>query len=320
MEWLNFRQKEKTGRKMGNKKAVQQYPAAMVNITNRCNLRCKHCFIFRDGNPNDPKTEMDTPTMLRELSELQKLHGIHTMLWMGGEPLLRPDVLREGTKIFSRNTITTNGTMDLIDLPRCTYVTSVDGPQELNDSIRGKGTFNRVMKTLSRIPEQFGPTVMCQCVVTRENEDFLEELVEQLRPTRIEGMTFSFYVPPRKDKSNLTWGLLKRRDKAVEEVMRLKETYPDFIWNKRRSLELTLSENAKSITDNCLSKKFVLPLYLGGDEFVTPFCCYGNDVDCNLCGGWVVFHLAAKFEQGDPFANLLETLGLQPDNLSNRSA
>jgi MoaA/NifB/PqqE/SkfB family radical SAM enzyme len=275
----------------------------MVNITNRCTLRCKHCFIYRDGNPNDPGKEMDTPTMVGKLSELQERHGIGTMLWMGGEPLLRPDVLRRGAELFERNTVTTNGTIDLIDLPRCTYVVSLDGPPELNDGIRGKGTFGKVMKTLSRVPEDFEPTVMCQCVVTRTNENHLEELVERLRPTRAEGMTFSFYVPTQNDESELTWGSLKRRDQAIYEVLRLKEKYPDFIWNNRRTLELTLSENAKQVTDNCPSKKYVLPLYLEGDQFVTPFCCYGNDVDCDLCGAWVVFYIAAKLEQDNSAYN-----------------
>jgi MoaA/NifB/PqqE/SkfB family radical SAM enzyme len=275
----------------------------MVNITNRCTLHCKHCFIYRDGNPNDPHGEMETSTMIRKLSDLKGRHGMETMLWMGGEPLLRPDVLRKGAPLFERNTVTTNGTIDLIELPRCTYVVSLDGPPELNDAIRGKGSFAKVMKTLSRVPEDFEPTVMCQCVVTRTNEDRLEELVECLRPTRAEGMAFSFYVPPQYDTSELTWGSLKRRDEAVYEVFRLKKKYPDFIWNNRRSLELTLSENAKQVTDNCPSKKYVLPLYLEGDQFVTPFCCYGNDVDCDLCGAWVVFYIAAKLEQGDSADN-----------------
>ncbi|UCD85459.1 MAG: hypothetical protein JSU92_04500, partial [Deltaproteobacteria bacterium] len=60
-----------------------------------------------------------------------------------------------------------------------------------------------------------------------------------------------------------------------------------------------LSGNSKAVTDNCPSKKFVLPLYLEGGQFVTPFCCYGNDVDCDLCGAWVVFYIASKFEQQD---------------------
>lgn len=285
---------------MSNTETVsRQWPAAMVNITNRCNLRCRHCFVFREGNPNNPHKEMDTRTMLKKLKELQKRHDIHTMLWMGGEPLLRPDVLREGVNLFARNHITTNGTLDLIDLPRSIYVISIDGPPELNDAVRGKNSFAKVMNTLARVPDKFGPTVMCQCVVTRKNESSLEELVELLRPTRVEGMTFSFYVPRRDDDSELTWGSLELRDQAVREAIRLKDKYPDFIWSNRRSLELTLSGNSKAITDNCPSKKFVLPLYLEGNQFVIPFCCYGNDVDCDLCGAWVVFYIASKLEHQD---------------------
>ena len=65
--------------------SFRQYPVAMVNITNRCTLRCKHCFVFREDNPNGRNGEMDTPTMLARLAELQKLHNIQHMLWMGGE-------------------------------------------------------------------------------------------------------------------------------------------------------------------------------------------------------------------------------------------
>ena len=277
---------------------VRQYPAALINVTNKCTLRCKHCFVFRDSNPNDPSGEMDDATALKKIAERKERHGIETMLWMGGEPLLKPNVLHEGTKMFSRNIVTTNGTVDLIELTRTTYVISVDGPPELNDRIRGKGCFDKVMKTLSRVPEEFGPTVMCQCAVTKVNEDALEELVELILPTRAEGMTFSFYVPTKNDTSELTWGSLERRDKAVREVMRLKEKYRGFIWNSSGGLELTLSPNAKSVTDNCPAQMYLLPLYLEGSEFVSPFCCYGNDVDCDLCGSWAVFNLAAKLGQG----------------------
>ncbi len=284
---------------MNQEETARQWPAAMVNITNRCTLRCRHCFVFRDDNPTDYKREMDTDTMVRRLGELQKRHGIQTMLWMGGEPLIRQDVLRKGTPLFPKNHVTTNGTIDLIDLPRCTYVVSIDGPQEVNDSIRGKGSFRRVMKTLSRVPDHFEPTVMCQYVVTKENEDHMEETLKILKETRAQGMTFSFYVPPQNDTSNLTWGSLERRDKAVREAIRLKKQYPDFVWNRSRALELTLSQNSKAVTDQCYAKEFVMPLYLDGDQFTRTFCCMGNDVDCDLCGSWVVFNLAARIEAND---------------------
>jgi len=270
--------------------------SAIVNITNRCTLRCKHCFVFRDSNPNDPQGEMGTQEMIDKILERKRNHGIRNMLWMGGEPLLRSDVLIEGVKHFEENTITTNGTLDLIDLPRTMYVVSIDGPPEINDRLRGKGAFEKVMKTLKRVPDSFESRIMCQCVVTKENQDHIEALIPYLRSTPAEGLTFSFYVPSRNDTSDLTWGSLKARDHAIREVMRLKQTYPDVIRNHGRSLELMLSENAKAVTDGCPAKKMVLPLYLEGDKFVTPFCCYGNDVDCDLCGAWVVFQLAAIME------------------------
>ncbi len=57
-------------------KSFHQFPAALVNITNKCTLHCKHCFVFRDENPNSQKGEMDTPTMLKKLAERQRRHGI----------------------------------------------------------------------------------------------------------------------------------------------------------------------------------------------------------------------------------------------------
>ncbi len=78
----------------------RQYPAAMVNITNKCNLRRKHCFVFQGSNPTSTQNELPTEQMLERLSFLQKKHSIQTMLWMGGEPLLRPDVLEHRDQII----------------------------------------------------------------------------------------------------------------------------------------------------------------------------------------------------------------------------
>jgi hypothetical protein len=55
-----------------------------------------------------------------------------------------------------------------------------------------------------------------------------------------------------------------------------------------------LPAHATGVTDACPAREEVLPLYLEDDGFVTPYCCYGNDVDCDRCGAWVVFHLAAR--------------------------
>lgn len=274
------------------------YPAAMVNVTNRCNLSCAHCFIYRDDNPNaqlGPRREPTDDEILELLCELRERHGIQRMLWMGGEPLLRPELLRRGVELFAENTITTNGTRPLIDLgPDVLYVVSLDGPPEVNDAVRGAGTFERVGDRLASLPDGFSSQVQVQCTVTPVNQDSLEELVDLLVGSRVEWMTFSFVVPSHGEDSELCWATLEERMVAVEEVRRLKADHPTFVRNRSASLDLMTPELAPEVTKNCLVKEFLLPLWLDGDRFTTPYCCYGNDVDCSRCGAWVVFELAAR--------------------------
>ena len=192
-----------------------RYPSGTVNITNHCNLTCRHCFIYRDGNPNAApdsiRAEMPDAQMLETLEGLRDRHGITTMLWMGGEPLLKKNLLAAGVKLFRRNTITTNGTAPLIDFgPSVHYVVSLDGPEDLNDALRGKGTFRRVVANLGRLGADFSSTVQVQCVVTRRNADRLGELVVALRATPVGWMTFSFYVPQHDDESGNAGTAMRR--------------------------------------------------------------------------------------------------------------
>lgn len=280
-----------------------EYSGAMVNVTNHCNLKCRHCFIFREGNPNEAplsiRDEMDDETMLVTLEKLRDRHNIKSMLWMGGEPMLRKKLLARGIQLFEKNTITTNGTVPLVDFgPELLYVISLDGPEDLNDSIRGAGVFKKVMGNLVALPPDFSSPFQVQCVVTRSNQNRLEELVVQLLESPVSWMTFSFLVPPAAGEPNVdAWPTNVERDEAVAIVLKLKERHGSFIRNTTRSLELMRSSSAEKITAVCPSRANVLPLYLEGDHFTTPFCCYGNDVDCQRCGAWVVFQIADRMEK-----------------------
>lgn len=282
----------------------QPLPLALVNVTNRCNLHCAHCFVYRDGNPNEassPRLELSDDAILETLEALRDRHGIGFMLWMGGEPMLRRRLLERGVSLFATNHIVTNGTVPLVDLgPDALYIVSLDGPEDVNDEVRGAGSFRRVMANLERLPEVFSTPVQVQCTVTTRNEGRLGELVEMLVDTRVSWMTFSFYVPSANDTSGLAWPTNAERMRAVEEVAALKSRFAWFVRNRRRALELMEPRNAKQVTDACLAKALLLPLYLEDDHFTTPFCCYGDDVDCERCGAWVVFDLASRVESGPP--------------------
>lgn len=292
----------------GHYAADARYPSMTVNVTNHCNLACRHCFVFRDGNPNQApesiKDEMDDATMLDTLTRLRDRHGVETVLWMGGEPTLRPSLLRAAVGLFRRNIVVTNGTAPLADLgPSVLYVVSMDGPRDLNDAIRGAGTYDRVLRNLGRLPAGFAAQLQVQCVVTRVNQDRLEELVQALLPTPVGWLTFSFLVPDASGANHAdAWPDNAARAGAVQRVMALKRQYGGFIRNSQRSLELMLPPYAERVTAQCPAQRLVLPLYLEDDHFVTPFCCYGNDVDCARCGAWIVFHLAAEEESAGEVA------------------
>lgn len=279
-----------------------RYPAVVVNVTNHCNLSCEHCFVFRDANPNTaPKSirdEMSDDSILETLTGLRERHGILSALWMGGEPLMKRELLRRGISLFARNTITTNGTVPLVDFGASVlYVVSLDGPEDVNDSIRGQGVYRRVLANLEKLPAEFASPVQIQCTVTRRNQERLHELVEALQGTRAGWMTFSFYVPRSGEVGGNAWETNQEREVAVDEVLRLKSLYPGFVRNNTRSLELMRPPHAQEVTRSCPAAERILPLYLDGDHFTTPFCCYGNDVDCDRCGAWAVFHLAAQRER-----------------------
>ncbi len=272
-----------------------QYSLAIVNVTNHCNLSCKHCFVFRDGNPNSPEGEMTSDEVLAEVERLRDRHGLQRVVWMGGEPMLRWRLLARGVTLFEDNIIATNGSIPLKDFgENVTYVISLDGPVALHDEIRGEGAFERTMATIESVPEGFRSLVMVQCVLHRENQNHLDELVAALLPTPVRGITFTFLVPQAGEVSGRAWRDVEEREAAVDIVMELKRRHPRFVWNSARSLDLMRPAVSKVVTDACPLMEITLPLYMEGKRFSSPLCCYGNDVDCDRCGSWGVFATAAK--------------------------
>jgi len=159
-----------------------QYPAAIVNVTNRCNLRCRHCYLYVDGNPNDEQEHIPDDAFLAAVARLRDRHGLLAMVWQGGEPMIRWRLLQRAVRLFPKNTITTNGTIPLRDFgPSVTYVVSLDGPEDSNDALRGAGVYAKARATIAAVPEAFSSTIQVQCVVTRQNQHRLEELVTEAR-------------------------------------------------------------------------------------------------------------------------------------------
>ena len=279
------------------------YAGALVNVTNVCNLSCTHCFVFRADNPNKPQDKMDDATMLAQLRALRDKHDIKSMLFMGGEPMIRKALVLEAMPLFERSSIVTNGTYGIPSVPGHLVTVSLDGPEEWNDPIRGEGVFQKVKAAVFARDPDDGTTVMLQMTITKQNAPALEEYVEMVKDWPVDGLAFTFYVPTQNDESGLGWHDLRERNLVVERLMALKRKYPARIKTNIGALELMLSGRSMDVTgehgETCGLRHNMLPLYMGeGGNFERTFCCYGNDVDCTRCGAYGVFNGAYHRMQG----------------------
>lgn len=92
---------------------------ASLELTERCNLQCVHCYINRPaGDPDARGRELTLPQWQDILDQMQRA-GILWLLITGGEPLLRPDFPEIYTYAKGKGfhiTLFTNGTLLTLEL------------------------------------------------------------------------------------------------------------------------------------------------------------------------------------------------------------
>ncbi len=123
-----------------------------------CNLSCQHCFI--SCNPRNDSFGFLSFETVRGYLEDSRRHGVKEYYFTGGEPFLNKDMPRilEETLTFGPATVLTNGTVFTERLVRrlaeiaarnrysLEFRVSIDRySREMNDPIRGQGTFDGAM-------------------------------------------------------------------------------------------------------------------------------------------------------------------------------
>jgi radical SAM protein with 4Fe4S-binding SPASM domain len=158
------------------KSAAARRPIVVWNVTRTCNLRCVHC--YSDSHAQKYPGELTHEEGKRVIDDLVAFK-VPALLFSGGEPLVRPDLLElmeYAATSGLRVTLSTNGT--LIDEPTAqrlhdiglTYVgISLDGIGETNDLFRGKkGAFDGAVRGM-RSCRAVGQKVGLRLTLTRRN-------------------------------------------------------------------------------------------------------------------------------------------------------
>lgn len=171
-------------------------------ITERCN--CK-CFFCSRNNLSLEHKEIDIDGCYKSFDILSSAYPSSKIIISGGEPTLSKhffSILDYACQRFEKVEIQTNGTFDefvadklLPYLDKNVYVQfSLDGTQGLHDSVRGKGTFKKVVGNLLRL-EGYSSHLSISTTVTPMNMNGVLELAEYLNNHKFRRLTVSYVQP-----------------------------------------------------------------------------------------------------------------------------
>jgi 12,18-didecarboxysiroheme deacetylase len=175
--------------------AENKKPVVVWNVGQRCNLRCVHCYSHsRDKEYTGELTTGEAKSFIEDIAHF----GSPVILFSGGEPLMRPDILEliEFAKSQGmRAVLSTNGTLisgdtasQLKELGLSYVGISLDGLKDTHDKFRGvKGAFDMAMTGL-RNCRKAGIKVGLRFTVNNRNVNDIPgifELVEEENIPRI---------------------------------------------------------------------------------------------------------------------------------------
>ncbi|MFV9644349.1 MAG: radical SAM protein [Desulfobacterales bacterium] len=182
-----------------------------IQLTHRCNLRCKHCFqwneqgFFHRFDKEKQKADLDISIIEKLLWETRE-NKSNLYIW-GGEPLIHRhwDAVADLIEKDPRWTVLcTNGLLlekKLESILRISshlaLLISIDGLEEQNDSIRGSGTFNRLMDNIKLLLSlqqtgQYKGKISLNCVLSDGMVDKLYDFMEYAEMLGVDTLYFCF--------------------------------------------------------------------------------------------------------------------------------
>lgn len=179
------------------------------HITDRCNWRCRHCYHDEYSGNNELTLEelLTAADKIAVVLEKWKKKGSYSLT--GGEPFIRSDALFALARHLDAQASTayydilTNGSFvsdefssDMAGLKKLRRVQmSIEGPTaQLNDKIRGKGSFEKTIKTI-RLLKSHGLQVSIMTTVFRSNMSKIVELINLLEKEGVDTFALERFIP-----------------------------------------------------------------------------------------------------------------------------
>ena len=203
------------------------------NLTQRCNLRCAHCYLDAGTRQSGGPAELCTAEIQRVLDQVAELSEETMVVLTGGEPLLRPDIYelaRHATRLGLMVVIGTNGT--LLDDRRIARLReagvhavgiSLDSLDPAHhDEFRGlRGAWEKTLAGIDAC-RRAGFMFQLHFSVTDDNADELDDMIEFARSVGAAVLNVFFLVCTGRGErlSNISGDVYERVLRRLAEAAR----------------------------------------------------------------------------------------------------
>ncbi|HSA06652.1 MAG TPA: radical SAM protein [Candidatus Gastranaerophilales bacterium] len=203
----------------------------LSSITQKCNYNCAGCW----AHNYEIKEDLSFDQWRKVFDEAVNEMGIHMMAIVGGEPFIRKDFLDLVELYpdcifltFTNGSLLTDETVQRIKkLGNVAPMLSLNGLEEANDKVRGKGSYKTIMEKMDLLKKEgifFGVSV----TATRENA---EEVVsnEFMKMLSDKGSLWTWvfhYVPVGENPDPTLMPTAEQRDMIKQAVYNARNTLP----------------------------------------------------------------------------------------------
>ncbi len=227
-------------------------PIVVWNTTRRCNLRCRHCYAKAENR--EYEGELSTKEALAMIDDFASF-GVPVLLFSGGEPILRKDLLKLAKYASDkgiRTVLSTNGTLITPKIAHeirragISYVgVSLDGMEATNDKFRGvKGAFDDALEGIRNCTEA-GVKAGLRFTITKHNYRDIPGIFELIDEEKIKRACFYHLVYSGRGTKMVKEDLDHKTTREVVDLL-IDKTY-EFFCDAKDTEILTVDNHADAV-------------------------------------------------------------------------
>ena len=219
-----------------------------VIVTDRCNLKCKHCSVNNITSIMHPYVQIkkEMQTLYDMGTRILFFCGGETFLWRDGDLTVRDLVIEAKRMGFLIVNVVTNGTQP-INLPEADLILlSLDGDRERHNAIRGN-TFDTIMENVKNATAN---NICFYMAINQINKDAVQEVCLIAKETKnVRAVSFNFHTP-YPDTRNLLLSTDEKKAIADTISQMMDKGFP--IFNLKTSLPYLVNNTFPTPCYQCL--------------------------------------------------------------------